>query len=52
MAGVGSIPVGVGMMLRACLSQLNFTSEAVFLENNFMSNFIGEAELFWKKNVW
>jgi len=35
--------------LRACLAQLNFTSETVLLENSFMSNFAGEAELFWKK---
>jgi hypothetical protein len=33
--------------LRACLAQVNFTS--VFLENNFMSDFLDEAELFWKK---
>jgi len=31
------------------LAQLNFTGEAVFLENNFMSDFLDEAELFWKK---
>jgi hypothetical protein len=31
------------------LAQLSFTSKAVFLENSFMSNFLGEAELFWKK---
>ena len=35
--------------LRACLAQLNFTSKAVFLENSFMSDFLDEAELFWKK---
>jgi len=34
---------------RACLAQLNFTSKAVFLENSFMSDFLDEAELFWKK---
>jgi len=31
------------------LAQLNFTSKAVFLENSFMSNFLNEAKLFWKK---
>jgi len=35
--------------LRACLAQLNFTSKAIFLENSFMSDFLDEAELFWKK---
>ena len=35
--------------VRACLAQLNFNSETVFLENSFMSNFIGKAEQFWKK---
>ena len=34
---------------RACLAQLNFTSEAVFLENSFMGDFLDEAELFWRK---
>jgi len=32
-----------------CLAQLNFISKGVFLENSFMSNLLGEAELFWKK---
>ena len=27
----------------ACLAQLNFTSKAVFLENSFMSDFLGES---------
>jgi len=35
--------------IRTCLAQLNFISEVVFLENNFINNFIGEAKLFWKK---
>jgi len=37
--------------LRACLAQLNFnfTSKAVILENSFMSDFLHEVELFWKK---
>jgi len=30
------------------LAQL-FTSKAVFLENSFMSDFLDEVELFWKK---
>jgi hypothetical protein len=34
---------------RACLAQLNFISKAVFLENSFMSDFLDEAKLFWKK---
>ena len=36
-------------VLRACLAQLNFTSKAVFLENSIMSDFLDEAELFWRK---
>jgi len=39
------------MHLWVCLAQLNFTSKAVFLENSFMSDFLDEAELFWK-SVW
>jgi len=31
------------------LAQLNFIGKAVFLENSFMSDFLDEAELFWKK---
>jgi hypothetical protein len=30
------------------LAQLSFTIEVAFLENSFMNNFIGEAELFEK----
>jgi len=37
------------LLFRVCLAQLNFTSEAVFLENSFMSDFLDKAELFWKK---
>jgi len=33
---------------RVCLAQLNF-SKTVFLENSFMSDFLDETELFWKK---
>jgi len=41
----------IGIELRSCLAQFNFTSKAVFLENSFMSNFLNEAELFFKKGV-
>jgi hypothetical protein len=30
------------------LAHLNFTSEIVFLEKSFMTNFLRKSELFWK----
>jgi len=47
--GIKAATHQINAQLRACLAQLNFTSKAVFLENSFMSDFLDEAKLFWKK---